>query len=42
MDACTPSLSALALENGASVVTSNRDFLRFPGLRVEPLAHDAN
>lgn len=30
-------LAALALENGASVVTFDRDFLRFPGLRVELL-----
>jgi hypothetical protein len=30
-------LAALALENGASVVTFDRDFLRFKGLRVELL-----
>ena len=28
-------LAALALENDAVVVTGDRDFLRFPGLRVE-------
>lgn len=30
-------LAALALENGASVVTFDRDFMRFKGLRVELL-----
>lgn len=35
-------LAALALENGASVVTFDRDFLRFAGLRVELLTHEAN
>jgi toxin-antitoxin system PIN domain toxin len=35
-------IAALALENGASVVTFDRDFLRFPGLRVELLTHETN
>jgi len=35
-------LAALALENGASVVTFDRDFLRFPGLRVELLTQETN
>ena len=30
-------LAALCLENDASVATGDRDFLRFPGLRVELL-----
>jgi hypothetical protein len=28
-------LAALATEHGATLCTSDRDFLRFPGLRVE-------
>jgi hypothetical protein len=28
-------LAALAIEHGATLCTSDRDFLRFPGLRVE-------
>lgn len=28
-------LAALAIEQGASLVTADRDFLRFPGLRLE-------
>ncbi|GMU44066.1 MAG: PIN domain-containing protein [Xanthomonadales bacterium] len=31
-------LAAIAIENGASVVTFDRDFTRFAGLRVELLA----
>jgi hypothetical protein len=32
-------LAALAIEHGATVVTHDRDFAKFPGLRVEyPLA----
>ena len=32
-------IAALALEHGATLLTSDRDFVRFPGLRVEdPLA----
>jgi uncharacterized protein len=28
-------LAALAIENGATLCTNDRDFLRFPGLKVE-------
>ena len=28
-------IAALAIEHGATLVTADRDFLRFPGLRVE-------
>ena len=28
-------LAALAIEHGATLCTNNRDFLRFPGLKVE-------
>jgi predicted nucleic acid-binding protein len=32
-------LAALALEHGAAVATTDRDFRRFPGLRViDPVA----
>jgi predicted nucleic acid-binding protein len=32
-------LAALALEHGATVVTRDRDFARFPGLKtLDPLA----
>ena len=34
-------VAALALEHGATVYTTDRDFLRFAGVRiVNPLAHD--
>lgn len=30
-------LAALCLENDAALATGDRDFRRFPGLRIEPL-----